>query len=130
MEDASLITNLVIAAIAGWQAVETWHHGSIFGGPKAWLWVYRENKDRSWVGRKIAELLTCPFCLSHWTCTAAVLVMLLTEGNSAWKLPVYCLAAIRVAQLLNDLSHSLTRSPSGDIEIDLTKQVEMRVLDE
>lgn len=132
MTDAAvLLASLLVAALAGCQAVETWHHGSLFRGVRSWLWTVRNDEKRWWLARKSAELLTCPFCLSHWTCAAAVVAMFLTDWDSSWRLPVYGLAAVRLAQLLNDISHPLTRSPSDETEIDQTADVdEFSVVDD
>jgi hypothetical protein len=86
---------LLIIALANWQAVETFKHGSIFEKPRAWL----EAR-----GGFISDLLLCAFCLSHWTGLLLV-VLHLYDINT----PAYVLSAIRVSQLLHDLFHSKNR---------------------
>lgn len=128
----NLIVNLLIAALAGCQAVEAWHHGSLFAGSREWV-RSRKKTSRSLVARKVCELLACPFCLSHWTCFACVLVVCLTEWDSPWRLPVYALAVTRVSQLINDSTHDLTRSPSSveEVEVDESAAVNaFEVLDD
>ena len=121
----NLLIDLLIAALAGCQAVEVWHHGSIFKAARSWVGGCRDDESE-FVSRKICELLLCPFCLSHWTCLAATAVVLfVTDPLSAWRLPVYALAVTRIAQLLNDATHGFTNSPPSDVtEIDETSDVD------
>lgn len=99
----------VLAVLANWQTVETWHHGSIFESWRAKLESYRDWRS---------ELSGCPFCLGHWTGAgwAALGFTALTwqQGPAGYDwllLPLFALAVIRVSQWLNDLNHSITRTP-------------------
>jgi hypothetical protein len=109
---------IAVAALATWQAVEVWHHGSIFAGARAWM----ELKTGFWM-----RLLLCPFCLTVWVSTAFVLV-LMTERQGTpegwftfiiWapfyllRMFVYGLAVARLANLGNDLTHRWCRTPGG-----------------
>lgn len=126
-ETISVITDLLIAGVAGWQVVETWHHGSIFDSWRRKL-KKRKSESKSIAGRKFSELLICPFCLSHWVCFFCIFLLMQTDPESLWRLPVYGFAATRVAQLLSDVTHSITLSPDSSEEtvIDETDDVEKR----
>lgn len=99
--------DLAAASLATMQIVETWRHGSIFAGARA------EVEARTGF---FAELLTCPFCLSHWVAGGAVVVCLLAQSVHPWLMfPVWAFAVTRAAQLLHDATHSISRSPgAGD----------------
>lgn len=114
---------IVIATMAAWQIVETLRHGSLF----LWLrqWGNQHMGSSRWVVSKAAYLTNCPFCQSHW----APLVPLVVLGwGPAWmQVLVWSLAITRTAQLLNDLTHGINRSPpSGEeIEEDETEQTKV-----
>lgn len=60
--------NIVIAALATWQAVEIWHH-SVLLAPWRAITELWENK--------LGELLACPYCLSvsvAWLNTGVLMV--------------------------------------------------------
>lgn len=115
---------LVLAALATWQAVEVWHHGSLFAGWRANLQAWPHERG---VWAWLRDLLTCPFCTSVWAgfVTAAVLATGVPEGD-AWyetagaavlgtlKLFCYGLAISRLANLANDLTHGVCRTPGRD----------------
>ena len=126
MSGFGLVIDLFVAALAGCQVTETWHHGSVFRGVRARLKSIRYDGNRRWPVRKLSELLTCPFCLSHWTCFVCVLTLCLADWGSIWRLPVYGFAVTRIAQLVNDVTHGITRSPESveETEIDETAEVD------
>lgn len=101
---------LIVAALATWQAVEVYHHSALFAPVRARAEMF-ENK--------LGELLACPFCLSVWVAFAAVIgVGLSTDGIGLWALALvpfkvfgYGLAVARVANLANDLTHTWCRTP-------------------
>lgn len=101
---------LVVCALANWQMVETWHHGSIFASARARVEMYQ--------GSFWADLLSCPFCLSHWTAGGlTILAMALAQqvcaAPFAWFLltPALSLAVTRLSNLCNDLTHDKCRTP-------------------
>jgi hypothetical protein len=115
-----LMCLLAVAALAGNQLTETWHHGSLFEDWRdtAEQWSVSDNFFVS----KLGELLMCPFCFSHWACALTFTVMLLAEPGSIGQWPVGVLATIRVATLVNDAAHNVTRMHSpqyDDEEIDI-----------
>ena len=57
VEALRLVIDLLVAALAGCQVVETWHHGSIFQSSRDWLKLQRYDGRRSWPVRKLSELL-------------------------------------------------------------------------
>lgn len=111
-----LIDVFVIAGFASWQVVETWHHGSLFAEWNKWLKSYKKSGKGTWWQKFFCNLLICPFCLAHWTSGVCVLVLLLTGPDSVLRWPVYVLAVTRLAQLLNDVTHRICRSPSSEAD--------------
>lgn len=99
-----------IVVLANWQLVETWHHGSIFEQPRAWLEAHR--------GSWWADLMLCPFCLSHWTGAGVTILMFATmqDLNSTYAqfAMLYALAVTRLPQVFNDLGYSYWRKHSID----------------
>lgn len=107
-----LLLTFMLAAVANWQAIETFHHGSIFEQLRA-----RLESRRDW----ISELIGCPFCLSHWTGTAFAA---LSFVYSTWEhllspvwlvFPAYVLAVIRASQWLNDRTAHYCRTPNRKV---------------
>jgi hypothetical protein len=96
------LTELVVAALATWQAVEVWHHGSLFADIRAKAEL---RADAAGFGGWLARLLLCPFCLSVWVAAAALTVTVLVPPV-AWVL-----AAARLANLGNDVFHARCRTP-------------------
>ena len=113
-----LLTPIGIAALATWQSIEIWHHSALFAGLRA-----RVELWEGWIG----DLLQCPHCLGPWVaCGHLGLLMagqLLPElGAAEWagflvQLPGGALAACRVAQVCNDLTHGFCRTPKIDADI-------------
>lgn len=99
---------LVVAALAAWQAVEVWHHGSIFASWRARVEAWPGEGVRGWLG----ELLLCPFCLSVWVGTAAAAAVV--ADHWAPLLALYGLAASRLANLANDVTRGVSRTPGAD----------------
>lgn len=121
METVALVT---VAALAAWQAVEVWRHSAIM--------ATRRERVRA-RGGFAADLLGCPYCLSVWAggaCYAAAHLAALHAdapwARSGWgrlgcealrlllMAPVGGLAASRLANLGNDLTHGLCRTPRAD----------------
>jgi len=117
---ADLIMPLIMASLATWGAVETWHHGEIFANTRAFFEV------KTGV---LSEILGCPFCLSHW---GAMFFTLLVFTQRAWvfketstgfileikansemffTFPIFWLATTRLSNLLNDYFHRWCRTP-------------------
>lgn len=102
---------LTVAALATWEAVEVYHHSSLFASVRA---------RAELIENKLGALLSCPFCLSVWVAFVAVLgVWSSAEGLGFWtwlalvsfKVFGYGLAVARVANLANDLTHHWCRTP-------------------
>jgi hypothetical protein len=102
-----------LTALANWQAVETFHHGSLFESLRARLESRRDG---------ISELTGCPFCLGHWS---GLLLSALSFTCFAWDkaplptwllFPVFTLAVIRASQWLNDRVASYCRTPNRKAE--------------
>lgn len=117
--------DLLITALATWQAIEVWHHGSIFAGIRA---RYELEDDF------FSRLYQCPFCFSVWLAPFAVFVIILPlrlPGDDwpgacrlVWvmlvfiaKLFVYALAVARLANLGNDLTYKWCRTPRPETEL-------------
>jgi hypothetical protein len=107
--------DLAVVFLAGMQLVELYQHGSLFGSIRGWA-MYRKEMEtagetvRSWTVRKLAMLLTCPFCEAPWACAIAAAAW--HWGGSIIGLSIFALAASRLANLLNDITHEWSRSPS------------------
>ncbi len=108
-----MITEIMLLACLGtlavWQITETVHHGSIFANFRA----YFETQEGFF-----ADLILCSFCFSHWAgffVTAIILPVAVLDTGAHWiwltMFPVISLAMTRLAQLLNDLTHSKCRTP-------------------
>lgn len=97
---------LVVAALAAWQAVEVWRHGSIFAGWRARVQAWPGEGARGLLG----ELLLCPFCQSVWVGTAAAVAVV--ADHWAVMPVVYGLAASRLANLANDVTRGVSRTPN------------------
>jgi hypothetical protein len=69
-------TELAIAALATWQAVEVWRHSELLAGLRARSELYDNI---------ITRALACPFCLSVWV--ALMVVGLLLLPCPAWQNP-------------------------------------------
>jgi len=96
--------DLLLASLCTWELVEIWHHSSLMAG-------WRSRTDL-WAG-KLGELLRCPFCLSPYV--GVGLVVVLQYKHTPVGQPAYLLlcglAVARLANLLNDGFHGLTRTP-------------------
>lgn len=127
-------TQLLVAALATWQAVEVWHHSSLFTAARA-RWEAR--------GGFLGDLLGCPWCLSVWVGAAAALLpaagwwmrvwaerapgatpgsaadllcgLMWLPGGAAW-LFAHALAVSRLANLGNDLTRRWCRTPKTGFE--------------
>lgn len=105
------LTDLVINALAVWQTIELFRHGSVFSG------VRSDLKARSRRESMLAYLLLCPFCLSPWVALAVVLLSHI-PGAEPLRIFVFAAAVSRLANLGNDLAYSYTRSPASDLKTD------------
>lgn len=119
---SKLIWAVLIAGTANWTVIETWHHGSLFDSVRARLEVCR--------GRFLADLLLCPYCLSHWTAipllAASLLMMVDFSQWDWWRYPglVCCwLVVIRISNLLNDLTRSICRTPGRTVPVSLEDRI-------
>jgi len=101
----------IVAALATWEAVEIWHHGELFATLRA--------KAQAGSGF-LAQLLSCPFCLSPWLGAVFTLwlitVALMIEwcGNTAplvLAMPVIALAAARLANVFSDRHKPFDKTP-------------------
>jgi hypothetical protein len=104
------VTQLIVAALATWQAVEIWRHSILFADQRA-TWEAR--------GGRLAELLLCPWCLSVWVALLCVICVQphkyavpLVDIAASWVRGfIWALAVSRLANLGNDLTHSWCRTP-------------------
>jgi hypothetical protein len=96
------MTNLLVIALATWQAVEVWHHSALFARPR----------DRLTAGAGfLARVLGCPWCLSVWIAALATAIVLVRPWGVSVLWP---LAGSRLANLASDLSHPWCRTPRAD----------------
>lgn len=102
-----LVFLLPVAALATWQAVEIWNHGSLFSD---WRRSCAVRTEIWW-----CRLLDCMFCLSNWVAMAVWIPLLLAVSWDPWcGLPVLALATARLANWANDKGHSFCRTPRED----------------
>ena len=101
---------LFVLTVAVWQAVEIWHHGSIFQDQRAWL---AAQPMRSPLFDFVVDLLLCPFCLSVWVAIFTVLLTAIPWGLGWWIL--LPLAISRLANLANDCGRWLCRTPNRTV---------------
>lgn len=97
MMNVSLV-ELVVLALAVWEALEIWHHSSLLAN----LRDKYENLD----GR-MGELFRCMFCMAPWTALLAIVIF----RGTFFALVIYALAVARLANLGNDLTHHWCRTP-------------------
>lgn len=104
-----MLLDVFIAVLATWQIIEIWHHSLLFAGLRARTELW-ENK--------LGELLGCPFCLAPWVSVLSVAVLLVPAWlhMSEWYMLIlrliwYAFAVSRLANLCNDISHNLSRTP-------------------
>lgn len=94
--------DFVIMVMACWQAVETTHHGSIFG----WLRSELQIHPGFW-----GALADCVFCHGHWFAGFVAWYYLATAGTwMSW--PIIALAVVRGAQVANDFTWWICRTPN------------------
>lgn len=108
-----VIGDLIVAALATGAIVEGLRHGSLLSDLRvAW------ETTSTFTSR----LLRCGFCSSYWAgAVAAVLVGPHMVFPDFWPFTFfYCvavgLAAVRLANIINDLVHRFSRSPQRDEE--------------
>ena len=98
---------LLVASLSNWAVIEAYHHGSIFERFRAWV----EAHDGFF-----AELLSCPYCLSHWTALPLTVLSMLALCDLTWNnlalLPVLVFAVTRLSNLWNDLGRPICRTPN------------------
>jgi hypothetical protein len=133
------LIGIVLVGVAVWQAVDTFHHGSLFKAVREWAdegielgeWALaRLNKlDDRIAGRLmvfIGKLLSCPFCLAHWFSlifTAAYCATFSLPGVTPAVL--IWLGAVKFATLCNDGFYSVTRLHS-----ELEEEIELPSVDD
>lgn len=126
MDSLTVLATAAVAPLAATHLVEVVHHGSIFRRLRAWARNARLDKDRprplrdflgsGWLRLKLrtffGELIHCPFCLSHWSGAIMLVLVIGTAIISPYvSLPVWWLALVRLANLINDITHPVNRSP-------------------
>jgi hypothetical protein len=108
---------LLIGSLAVWEVIEIWRHSHLFA-------TWRARVDY-WDGN-IGLLLRCPFCMAPWISLLVVLTLwtgeyLTQTVHGAFifvSVPVYALAMARLANLFNDATHDVCRTPKAD-QLDL-----------
>lgn len=95
------LAELLVLALAVWEACEVWHHSTLMA-----TWRARLETGTGF----IADVSSCMFCLSVWIAFFAVVVF--------WPLApwvVWTLAAARLANLGNDLTKAWCRTPGSNL---------------
>jgi hypothetical protein len=111
--------NVVLVALATWQVTEVLHHAEITLPVRRWTaGSIPMDASRSFFSRGF----NCPFCLAHWV--AALLLFLLAldlEGAphcTGLRYAIWLFAAVRLANLGNDVFYTYTRTPRFEVEED------------
>lgn len=109
---SKLLLDIATLALAINQVCDTWFNGSIFAGARAYMEVWQDVESPRRVDRMrrfFANLLSCPFCLSHHVMFFLVVVCwlpALLAATPPWEIitmiPVYGLAALRLSLLLTE----------------------------
>ena len=112
-----ILVGILATALATWSLVEVLTRGSLF----RWVRAYFEAYD-NWIG----DLARCRFCLSYW---AGMVTTLVWELSRSWNplqwigdIPVLILvwlANVRLANLLSDLTHNISRTPRDEDQTEL-----------
>jgi len=105
------LTLLLLAGLAANQIVETVHHSEIFLRLREWAVDAAELAHRRkevTIGSVAAKIINCPFCLAHWAAAFCVLCLWGQWG----AIPIEVLACVRVATLINDVTHGTNRTPN------------------
>lgn len=118
-----MLDAVLVAALATWQIVEILHHSPLFEQQRAVSEVR---------GNFFDNVLSCPWCLSCWI-GCVVLCWLVPaflgdfEGTAVFvtikilevlRWPLYALAVARLANLANDLTYRICRTPNRPGEED------------
>lgn len=103
--------------------INAWlYEESIVAGWREWIHAWGDNdleilSRRDKIRMRVAELLTCRFCLSHWLPLILLVVFFLPSlfisapWNTIIKFPVYSLAATRGALCLGILMRRCRLAP-------------------
>lgn len=101
------LIELLLSTLSTWCCVEVLHHSQFFSRFRAYI----EAR-----GGFINDLVSCPYCLSHWigAGVSAISIVVFESTLSAGTVGLWFLiwtAAVRCANLLNDVTHSSCRTP-------------------
>lgn len=106
-----ILIDIVLLALAACHLTEVFRHGSIFDKVRAKLESINDFCN---------ELVNCGFCFSHWA--SALVVFCLYVGHkwleSTWVVNPFILIIVwltvtRLANLINDITKSISRTPSS-----------------
>jgi hypothetical protein len=123
-EVVRIVLAVLLAGFAGSQVADTWLNGSLFAKPVKWL---HKRREHSWA----AELLTCGFCLRHWTTLICYVFVMPWQADVTWlrvAFDIVCwLAAVRVSVLFERevVEEIDEREAVEAIEIDWKKEQEL-----
>lgn len=121
---ADAAVNVFIAGLAGAQLTEVMNHSTIALPIRKWaLEAARKSGLRGFFG----SLISCAFCFSHWACLfmlmllSAAAIIACAPSWSAWsvlalRLVPFTFAAVRIANLSNDVLYAYLRTPKNYVE--------------
>ena len=108
---SQILLDIVAIALAINQVCDTWFNGSIFAVPRAYLEAWQSIEDPTGLDRVrlfFADLLLCPFCLSHHVMILMILAFwlpsFLPTGGVITMLPVYGVAALRLSFIIKSIN--------------------------
>ena len=96
------IVFIFVLALGTWQTVEVLHHSKL-------CYDLRIRMEK--VGGFMGDVTSCPFCLSHWVAIFYGIGLGIPVLNQPIFIWLLLLAAVRLANLGNDLTWSYNRTP-------------------
>lgn len=117
--------NVLIAGLAGSQLTEVMNHSMIALPIRRWA---LEAAGKGGLRGFLGSLVSCAFCFSHWACGSFMLLLLIAAAVTvyaspqlAWvslvlQLVPFVFAAVRIANLSNDVLYGYLRTPKNYVE--------------
>lgn len=116
-----LTERLILLALGTWQTVEIIHHSELLFPLKKAL-SYWDGRDGPL--RFLWDLISCPFCLSHWVAMIFMVGICLPGVGPVVMGWLFILSAVRLANLGNDLTWNYNRTPRYEGEENGNTKVE------
>ena len=113
MDGITGIANVIILGLAASQVVEVVRHSKLSLPLRIWA---ADVAPLGGFRGFIAQVISCPFCFSHWVSSGFTLLLLVSLwGYWPAQAMAIVFAATRVANLSNDIFHERIRTFKNDI---------------